>query len=351
MPALFRWLFFGCLGRIAATLVALIAIFLIAEAFDKARYLGHGLDGSLLVEYLILKIPFMISQFMPVVVLLAASILLVDLSRHQELVAIRAAGLGVNKVLVPLLAAAGMVAVFTFAVSNWIAPQTNQRLDKIERVNIHHLADTTQGIQWLRDGQRFFRLQPLGSHIFQFIMLKTDAQGHWLERVQADRAYYQDHAWHLHNVYISLPAGDNLGLKRLAEMNIPSSVGPGTADPPQPQHMGFIELMHYARNLERAGLASAGFRFTLQRKLAVPVSCLIMVVLAVALCMHMGGRLGTASWGIMLALILGLGSYVMGTATKLLTFGYYLPADFSAWLPNLLTLGFAGFLLLHREGY
>lgn len=351
MPALFRWLFFGFLGRLVATLVALIAIFIIAEAFDKARYLGHGLDGSLLVEYLILKIPFMIGQFMPVVVLLAASIMLVDLSRHQELVALRAAGLGVNKVLIPLLSAASMVAIFTFAIGDLITPETNQRLDKIERVNIHHLADTTQGIQWLRDGQRFFRLQPLGNHMFQFIMLKTDEQGHWLERLQADRAHYQDGAWQLNNVYISHPAGDNLSLSQLPEMRVPSSVGPGTADPPQPRHMGFLELMHYARNLERAGLASTGFRFTLQQKLAVPVSCLIMVLLAVALCMHMGGRLGTASWGIIAALTLGLGSYVMGTATQLLTMGHYLPADFSAWLPNLLTLGFAGFLLLHREGY
>jgi lipopolysaccharide export system permease protein len=351
MPALFRWLFFGFLGRIAATLVALIAIFLIAEAFDKARYLGHGIDGSMLVEYLILKIPFMISQFMPVIVLLAASILLVDLSRHQELVAMRAAGLGVNKVLVPLLAAAGMVAVFTFAVSDGIAPETNQRLDKIERVNIHHLADTAQGTQWLKDGQRFFRLQPLGNHMFQFIMLKTDTQGHWLERVQADRAYYQDGTWQLDNVYISHPAGDNLNLSQEPHMSVTSSVGPGTADPPEPRHMGFLELMRYAHNLQRAGLDASGYRFTLNSKLTVPISCLIMVLLAVALCMHMGGRLGTASWGILAALILGLGSYVMGTATQLLTLSHYLPADFSAWLPNLLTLGFAGFLLLHREGY
>jgi len=126
MPALFRWIFVGCLGRIGATLATLVAIFLIAEAFDKARYLGHGLDGNMLLEYLILKIPFMISEFMPVVVLLATSIMLIELSRHQELVAMRAAGLGVNKVVVPLMAAAAIVALGTFVVSEWVTPATNQ---------------------------------------------------------------------------------------------------------------------------------------------------------------------------------------------------------------------------------
>jgi len=351
MPALFRWIFLGCLGRIAATLATLIAIFLIAEAFDKARYLGHGIDGAMLIEYLILKIPFMISEFMPVVVLLATSILLIELSRHQELVAMRAAGLGVNKVVVPLITASAIVALGTFIVSVWVTPPTSQRLDKIERVNIHHLADTTQGVQWLKDGQRFFRLQTLGNEMFQLTMLRTDAQGHWLERVQADRAHYQNGSWQMDNVYISKPDGNDMSLSQQEHMSLAASVGPHTADPPDPRHMHFFELMKYAHDLERAGLAAAGFRFTLHRKLAVPLSCLIMVLLSVALCMHMGGRLGTASWGIIAAIGLGLGSYVMGTATQLLTMADYLPPGFSAWLPNMLTLGFAGFLLLHREGY
>ncbi|MDQ6972756.1 MAG: LptF/LptG family permease, partial [Mariprofundaceae bacterium] len=162
MPALFRWIFLGCLGRIAATLAVLISVFLIAEAFDKARYLGHGIDGPLLIEYQLLKIPFMIGEFMPIVVLLAASVFLVELSRHQELVAMRAAGLGVNKILVPLLMAAGIIAALTFVINEWVTPTTNQRLDKIERVNIHHLPDASHGTQWLKDGQRFFRLQALG---------------------------------------------------------------------------------------------------------------------------------------------------------------------------------------------
>jgi len=341
----------GCLGRIAATLATLVAIFLIAEAFDKARYLGHGIDGAMLIEYLILKIPFMITEFMPVVVLLATSILLIELSRHQELVAMRAAGLGVNKVLVPLMMAACIVALLTFIVSEWVTPATNQRLDKIERVNIHHLPDTAKDMQWLKDGQRFFRLQALGNNMFHLIMLKTDAQGHWVERMEAARAHYQGGVWQLDDIHVSRPDGEDMSLSQIPSMSLAASVGPDTADPPDPRHMRFFELMKYAHNLERAGLAASGFHFSLHRKLAVPLSCLIMVLLSVALCMQLGGRLGTASWGVIAAIGLGLGSYVMGTATQLLTVADYLPAAFAAWLPNVIGLGFSGFLLLHREGY
>jgi len=224
-------------------------------------------------------------------------------------------------------------------------------LDKIDRVNIHHLSDSKKDIQWLKDGQRFFRLQTLGKGHFHLIMLKTDAKGHWLERLEAAKASYLNGSWNLENVSISHPQTGNMTLRHLAHMQLPSNVGPDTADPPNPRHMRLLELKAYSHNLEQAGLASASFRFSMHRKLAVPVSCLIMIILATALCMHIGGRFGSASWGIAAAIGLGLGAYVLGTATQLLTLADYLPPVFSAWLPNLLILGFSGFLLLHREGY
>ena len=351
MPALFRWIFLGALGRMTVMLLLLIAIFLIAEAFDKARYLGHGINGGMLVEYLLLKIPYMISEFMPVVVLLAVSIFLVELSRYQELVAMRAAGLGVNKVVVPLLFAAMIAAALNFAVGEWVTPTTNQRLDHIERVNIRHLPDVKKGVQWLRDGHRFFRLQPLGNGRFGLTMLKTDANGQWRERLQASVADYDGSAWHLRNVSISRPRGKDMEMTHRSRMLLASEVGPGTADPPRPRHMKLAQLARYANNLEQAGMAAEGFRFSLHRKISVPLSCLMMALLAVALCMNLGGRLGNASWGLVAAIGLGVGSYVLGTATQLLTMAHDLPPTFSAWLPDLLLLGLSGFLLLHREGY
>jgi len=355
MPTLFRWIFLGCLSRVVATLATLLTIFIIAEAFDKARYLGHGLTTDLMIEYLLLKIPFMISEFMPMILLLATAIFITELSRNHELVAVRAAGLMLNKIIMPLLAVALLAAGVTFVVGEWITPVTNQRLDTIDRVNIHHRPDARHGIQWLKDGLRFFRLQPLGKQSgtqqFHLIMLKTDDAGHWRKRVDAARASYHDGIWSLTNVNISYPEKNGINLSHLAHLRLASGTGPDTADPPSPRHMRFLELMHYANNLEQAGLASASFRFSLHRKLTVLVLCLIMVLLATALCMHMGSRRGAASWGIAASIVFGLGAYVMGSATQIAAMATYLPPGFAAWLPDMIAAGLTGFLLLHREGY
>jgi len=355
MPALFRWIFLGCLSRVFATLVTLLAIFMIAEAFDKARYLGHGLTTVMMIEYLLLKIPFMVSEFMPVILLLAASIFIAELSRHHELVAMRAAGLGVNKIITPLLAVAMLAAGITFMISEWVTPVTNQRLDVIDRINIHHRPDIRHGIQWLKDGLRFFRLQPLGKQSgaqqFHLVMLKTDDAGHWVKRVDAALASYHDGIWTLTDVNISQPREDGMALSHLAHLQLASGTGPETADPPNPRHMHFMELAHYAKSLEQAGLSSAGFRFSLHRKLAIPALCLVMVLLAVTLCMRTGNRGGTASWGIATSIGLGLGAYVMSSASQITATAAYLPPGFAAWLPDMVATGLTGFLLLHREGY
>ncbi len=355
MPTLFRWIFLGCLSRVVATLVVFLAIFVIAGAFDKARYLGHGLTTNLMIEYLLLKIPFMVSEFMPVILLLATSIFIADLSRNHELAAMRAAGLGVNKIIMPLLGVAVLAAGITFIIGEWVTPVTNQRLDIIDRVNIHHRPDARHGIQWLKDGHRFFRLQPLGKQSgeqqFYLVMLKTDDGGHWKERVDAARASYHNGIWSLTDVDISHPGKGGMSLNHLAHFQIASVTGPGTADPPSPRHMRFMELMRYAKSLERAGLSSAKFRFSLNRKLAAPVLCLIMVLLAATLCMHIGSRRGMASWGVAASVGLGLGAYVVGSATQITAVAGYLPPGFAAWLPDIVASGFTGFLLLYREGY
>lgn len=351
MPTLFRWLFYGYLGRVLGTMVALLAIYVVIEVFDKARYLGQGMNLPLLIEYLLLKTPSMISEFLPVILLISASIYVSDISHHQELAALRAAGLGVDKLLIPLISIGALAALFNFAVGEWVTPTTNQRIDVIERVNIHHRADSRRGIQWLKDGQRFYRLTPLTNNRFTMLLLETDAQGNWMRRMDAARAQYVNGSWNLRDIYISTPSTtEGMELEHRDRFSFASAIGPDTADPPSPKHMKFIELARYATNLEQAGLTSTGFVLRLHQKLAAPIACIIMVLLAVALSMNMGSRISATSKGLIGAIMLGLLFYVLGNAGSLLASGDKLPAAYAAWLPNLVFGGLAGFLMLHREG-
>lgn len=351
MSIIFRWIFFSCLSRAAGTLLALLSIFSIIEVFDKSRYLGKGLTSNLLIEYIALKMPFMMSEFMPVIMLIAVSIYITEISHHHEVVAMRAAGMGIEPILWPIVSVGVIGMLFGLAITQWVTPHTNVRLDYMERTYIQHKPMIKQGVQWLKDDQRFYRLQPLTSNRFQMMMLKTDIQGHWLQRMDASQAFYKDGYWHLNDVYISYPdIKVGLQLKHQDQVQIASNITPDTAAPPSPRHMTLIELYNYADSLQKAGVNNTSFVFTLHHQIASPVSCIIMVLLAVSLCMNMGSRISAASWGLMIAITLGLLFYVLSNASGLLANGERLPAAYAAWLPLLFFGGITGFLLIHREG-
>jgi len=350
MTILFRWLFQQGLWRVLGTLMVVLGIFIIVELFDKSRLLGHGMDAAILTEYLLLKIPYMSSELMPVVVLLGLSIFLVELSHHQEIAALRAAGVGLGGVLRPLLTVALCATAFSVAINEWVTPLTNQRLDTIERVNVHHMAIAEHGVQWLHDGSRMLRIAPLGDGIFTMMVLETDATGRWLQRMDAAKAQYRDGHWQLQQVDVSRPdAKEGMVLQHLAQTSFASSVGPDAAAPPQANQMNFFELLKYSNLLQQAGMSNGSYVFALHRKLTAPLACLVMALLAMALCMNMGSRLAARSFGLAAAIALGLMFYVFSNASGMLAGGERLPPAYAAWLPILFFGGIAGFLLMHRE--
>lgn len=352
MPVIFRWIFSGCISRSLVTLAALLAIYIIIESFDKARYLGHGLNINLMVEYLLLKIPFMINEFMPIIVLIGSSIYLIELSKNHEMVAIRAAGLGINKLIMPLLAVAILASTFSFIIGEWITPVTNKRLDIIENVNIKQQKSANQGVQWLKDGQYFYRLTPLQKNHFAMVALQTGADGNWLKRIDAASATYSGRQWNLKDVHITTPSKEHgMQHEQYDAMTLPSDIGPETADLPKPRHMDFAQLYRYIDDLEQAGLTTGSYTYALHRKFSAPMACLLMVVLATALCLHTGSRNSNISWGIITAISIGLLFYVLGNAGYLLAASERIPPAYAAWLPTLAFGGIGMFLLLKREGH
>jgi len=254
--------------------------------------------------------------------------------------------------LMPLLAVAFLASSFTFIVGEWVTPITNKRLDVIENVHIKQQKGASQGVQWLKDGQRFFRLTPLAENKFAVIVLETGSRGEWLKRIDAASATYANHKWNLSDVVVASPSPDQgMVHEKLESMVVHSEIGPETADLPKPRHMHFGELYRYIADLEHAGLSTSSYTYALHRKIAAPLACLLMVILATALCLHTGNRNSRMSWGIVSALSLGLLFYVIGNAGNLLAGSERIPPAYAAWLPSLVFGGISMFMLLKREGH
>jgi lipopolysaccharide export system permease protein len=90
--------------------------------------MGKGLPWTVILEFFLLTIPFLIAITLSMAVLVAVLYTMSTMSGDRELTAMRAGGVSLGQLLRPLLAAAAAVAFISFLFGDQILPRTNHRL-------------------------------------------------------------------------------------------------------------------------------------------------------------------------------------------------------------------------------
>lgn len=96
------------------------------------------------------RLPAALHQALPIVVLRATVFLFMELERHHELTALKAAGMSLHRVSLPVLLLAGLVSLGAFVFQETAAPTLNAKGDEVDRVAIRKsvAAESRQQIQW-----------------------------------------------------------------------------------------------------------------------------------------------------------------------------------------------------------
>ena len=121
------------LGPLFFALTALTSLMLlnyIAKEFGKL--VGKGLPWSVIGEFFLLAIPFTVAMTLPMAVLVATLYAFGRLASENEITAIKASGIGVNRLLVPVLAGGAFLSLLMVAFNDQILPRANHRLRNLQ---------------------------------------------------------------------------------------------------------------------------------------------------------------------------------------------------------------------------
>jgi lipopolysaccharide export system permease protein len=298
------------------------------------------------------------------VVLLSTILLFLGLSRSNELTALKAGGVSLYRVGLPVFGVAVLVTLGGLAFQEAVMPTLNQKgmeVDeaKIKRRTLPHLRKRTQ--IWYRgrdvqDGRsalsRIYHIDLLdpadrdmgGVAIFDLrpdfsLAARWDARGmRWAETADT---------WELRDgVRRVFAAGqpDRIDPFSVRRLGLPERFADFAQVPKAPDVMNYVELREYIRRLQEGGHAVGRYLVDLYAKIAFPFAHPIMVLVGIpfALQSPRGGRL----IGVALCLILGLGYFVVHSAAMALARTELLPPLVAAWTANGLfaTLGLFFFL-------
>jgi len=116
------------LTRSLAVLIALVLILMTLDLLGESGKIlavpGNG-DAELW-HYVALRIPLLVSRFLPFSVLLGTLIAFVGLNQHSEVVAMKAAGLSAHQILAPLIVASIGIAIALFAFNETVVVKSSR---------------------------------------------------------------------------------------------------------------------------------------------------------------------------------------------------------------------------------
>ena len=121
------------LTPLCACIGGLVLVFLLGRGLiQMADFLfNKSVDVILIIKMLVYSLPFLLTFIIPMSVLLAALISFGKLSHDNEIMAIRAGGIPLLKILRPLFFTVAVITLFTFVLSDRIASDTHYRYRRV----------------------------------------------------------------------------------------------------------------------------------------------------------------------------------------------------------------------------
>ena len=129
MRLLSRYLLRQLAAPFLFAVTALTSLMLLSQIAKKfGSLVGKGLSWGVVAEVFGLSIPFIVAMTLPMAVLLAVLYAFSHLAADNEVTAMRASGISVYQVLLPVLAWGVFMAALNFAFVDQVLPRSNARL-------------------------------------------------------------------------------------------------------------------------------------------------------------------------------------------------------------------------------
>jgi lipopolysaccharide export LptBFGC system permease protein LptF len=228
-------------------------------------------------------VPYFIYSVMPFTMLFAVLISLGLMHRSNEIIAIKATGISIYRIIVPLLVTALVVGAGLFFFDQWYLPHANKRQDALRNLIKGKPAQTYLNPErkWIF-GQHstilYYQLFDSDRNQFgNLTVFQFDPAAFGLtHRIYADRAHWADN---LHRWVYEQGWDRSLNLSAIADYR-PFEVATFPSLPETPSYfkkevkqyseMNYEELRRYIRDLQQSGFDVVRLRVQLQKKLVLP---------------------------------------------------------------------------------
>jgi len=338
------------------TFLSFIALFLIVDFFEKIRmFLSNNASIFQIISYFIFSIPMIISYILPPAILLTTLMTFGSLSKFHEITAMKANGINIYRISLPVFIFAAIASVFLFYFSELITPASVQKTEHIIKVDVQKqktLGFFKQNEIWYHGENAIynFKIFDVERNILRGVTINyLNPDFTLMSRIDAKRAEWKNDKWFFYNLLTTrFDAANNPVLEWSKEkvINIAEKPNDFKVMQKDAEKMGYFELKKYVKKIQAEGYDVTRYLVELQGKIAFPLVTLIMVFIAVPFSLRSersGGVMQSAGIGI----FIGFSYWIVHAFGMSLGRSEILPAFLAAWAANIL-FSVAASILFYR---
>ncbi|MBU4311668.1 MAG: LptF/LptG family permease [Candidatus Omnitrophica bacterium] len=349
--------FFYCLSLF-------VFLYIIIDLFGHLdEILKNKVPILILQEYYLSMVPFIILHTAPVASLISTIYVISAMNKHDEIIAMRASGINIFRILTPFISIGIAISISIFAVSEKIVPMAMKNAHAIKENYIEkekkgeaENKKTINNIAMYGKGNRLIFIESYDmdtSTAKGITLLEQDKTGNVGEKINAQEGKWTGVDWELSNLLIykldekgkiegnpSFFESKNITIESPKEL-----ISKGT----NYEFMSFRDLSNYINNFSNASPEIINkLRVDLHQKISFPFMSLVIILIGSGFAIKVKRRGKTAAIvGMGMGIVLGFVYYALMATFIALGKGGILPAAISAHLANII-FGSLGLVLIRN---
>jgi LPS export ABC transporter permease LptG len=345
----------------ALLLIGFVLMTHVYEFFDLlSDIVKNQIAMARVFAYLFFRTPQIIFDSAPMSVLVAVLITFGVLTKHNEITAMKASGVSLYRLAVPVMAAALLMSGGLFAFAHYYVPDANRKQDAIRKEikgkpvqtylhpDRHWVFDPgsnndprvfyfkyIDGAQKLMLGPQVFELDPGNFRIQKHISAE---KARWEPTLQT---WIFENGWSRQDPGGRHEKFENFTGKTATFQELYEKPDYFLQEVLQDQQMNYQQLAAYIRELQRSGIDTITLQVSFYRKFALPLFALVMAIISVPFAFLAGNRGAMAGVGVSFAIAIAY--WTIGKLFEQLGDVNLLPATLAAWSPDVIFAMFGMF--------
>lgn len=348
-------------GPLAFGLSAFTLILVATQLLAIAKFVTDEHAPLLIaIEYFLWGLPQVLIYVIPMALLLGVLLMMQRLSGDSEIIAMKAGGISLLRIVAPLIAVGVVASFLSLFLQEEVVPFASQQAAFLRQVVMQHIQVTNNltAISALPGGGRQLTvagaMDPNTQALYNVTVIQYDRNQRPQEIIFSQRAEYTAPTWRFINAttYHFETDGSTFSSSDPV-LRVDIGEGPGqfvrnvAQDNPEEMNRAQIRAVMTSGRLSADQLRT--YAATYQAKLARPFAALVFVLLAIPFGLR-PARGGGASLGFGIAVAVVFIYYVVATVCLSLGEATLTIAGIAAWIPNLLFTAI-GATLLRRAAF